>query len=49
MIVIAQVHIVEMLKMGREFLDVRSPAVDAFSGVQRIEELDKVRLAARPE
>ena len=48
-VVVAQVYIVEMLEMGRQFLDVRGPTVDAFGGLEGIEELDQVSLAPSPE
>src|SRR6056297_685425 len=48
-VVIAQIHIVEVFEMGGQFLDVNGPPIDVFTGVKGIEELDQVRLAPGPK
>ena len=48
-VVIAQIHIVEVFEMGGHFLDVHRPSIDTFTGMKGIEQLDQIGLAARPK
>lgn len=49
MVVIAQVDIVKVLKMGGHFLDVDRATIDGFTGMKGIEQFDEIGLAAGPE